>query len=153
MSVGTRSFHTIPLNMMFLLQVRSHSSVNFASDALPTAVTGRSIHRSIRRPNPMTAKPWAAPNPTPTPAPCASTWRFTSKHHLPLNPRIHMIASLNNSSNLIRLSLSPSTLKLTASLLHMPTKTLIYLFCPITSWILTPPPKLAISCCCGVHPP
>lgn len=136
---------------MFVLQVKSHSSVSFASDALPTAVTGRSTRRCTQPPSPMTARPRAAPSPTPTPAPCASTWRFTSSHHLPPNPRTHTTPSLINSNNLIRLSLSPSTLRLTASPRHL-LKTLIYLFCPITSWRSAQLVTWVISYCCGAHP-
>lgn len=137
---------------MSVLQVRSRSNVSFASDASPTAATVRSTRRCTRPPSPTTARPWAAPSPTPTPAPCASTWRFTSSHHLPLNPRMHTTPSHINSNNLIRLSSSPSTLRLTASLHHSPTKTLIYLSCPITSWISAQPAKWATSCCCGARP-
>lgn len=97
----------VTVNMMFVLQVRSHSSVSSVSAGLPTAVTGRSTRRFTRHPNPTTARPWAVPSPTPTPAPCASTWRFTSSRRLPLSPRIHMTPSHINFSRLTRLSLSP----------------------------------------------
>lgn len=140
----------IMVTVMSVLQARSRSSVSFASDALPTAATGRSTRRSTRPPSPMTARPWAAPSPTPTPAPYANTWRFTSSRHLPPNPRTRTTPSLINSNNLIRVSSSPSTLKLTASLHHLPTKTLTFLFCPITNWTSARPAMWAISCCCGV---
>lgn len=138
-------------NVIFVFQVRSHSSVSFVSAALPTAVTERSTHRSTQPQSLTTARPWAAPSPTPTPALCGNTWRFTSSRHLPLNRKMRTTPSLISSNNLIKLLLSPSTLKLTASLHHMPTKMLIFLFCPITNWISAQQAKWAISCCCGAH--
>lgn len=138
---------------MSVLQVRSHSSVSFVRGASPTAATARNTLRSTRRPSPTTAKPWAALSPTPTPAPCESIWRSTSSHHLPLTPRTRTTPSPINSNNLTRPSSSPSIWRLTASLLHLPTKMLIYLCCPTTVWTLAQRGRRNTSSWCGVPPP
>lgn len=141
----------LPLLLCIMLQVRSHSSVSFVSDASPTAVTGRSIRRSTRPQSRTTARPSAAPSPTPTPAPCANTWKFTSSRRLPLNPRTCTTPSLISSYNVIRLCSSPSTLKWTVSPRRSLTVMLTFPFCPITSWTSAQPAKRTISCCCGVR--
>lgn len=153
-SVSDKSHTLINMNVMFMLQVRSRSSVSFANDALRTAVTVRNTHRSIRPPSPMTARPWAVQSHTPTPAPCANTWRSMSSHHLPPNPRTHTTPSCtNNTNNLIRLFSSHSTSKWTASLHRSLIETLISLPCPITTWIAAQWERWTISSLCGVHPP
>lgn len=138
---------------MFVLQVRSHSSVSFVRGASPTAATARNTLRSTRHPSPTTAKPWAALSPTPTQALCASIWRSTSSHHLPPTPRTRTTPSPINSNNLTRPSSSPSIWRLTASLLRLPTKMLIYLCCPTTVWTLAQRGRRNTSSCCGVPPP
>lgn len=137
---------------MFVSQVRSHSSVSSVRGALPTAATARNTLRSTRHPSPTTAKPWAALSPTRTPAPCASIWRSTSSHHLPPTPRTRTTPSPINSNNLTRPLSSPSIWRLTASLLHLPTKMLIYLCCQTTVWTLVQRGRRNTNSCCGVPP-
>lgn len=136
-------------SMIFIFQVKNHSSVNSVSAASLTAVTGRSTHKSTQPPNLMTARPWAAPSPTPIPAHCANTWRSTSSPRLPLSLRTCTPSSL--ISSLTQISSNPWTLKWTTFLNHSPTKMLTFLFCPVMNMTSAQIAKQTTRCYCGAH--